>query len=56
MQDLQPGTNILLNTATPLKVIIKWTPEKITGFDVDASAFMLLANGSVIILSAMKVC
>ncbi len=47
MQDLQPGTNILLNTATPLKVIIKWTPEKITGFDVDASAFMLLASGKV---------
>lgn len=35
-------------TTGPVEVLVEWAPEKVGGCDVDASAFLLLANGKVV--------
>ncbi len=44
MKKLQAGANTQLNTNIPLNVIVQWSFEKKSGFDVDASAFILVAG------------
>ena len=47
MKELQSGANITLDNQNTETISISWAPEKIQGCDVDASAFLLKANGKV---------
>ena len=47
MQKLTAGSNVALANQTRTTVTINWSPEKIAGYDVDASAFLLTAQGKV---------
>ena len=46
MKQLQSGGNTAL-TETDVEITISWSPEKIDGFELDSSAFLLTANGTV---------
>ena len=47
MKELQSGANITLDNQNAETISVSWAPEKIQGCDVDASAFLLKANGKV---------
>lgn len=47
MQNLTQGANAPLPAGTVIRLRLTWSPERIGGLDVDASAFLLRADGKV---------